>query len=131
MSTARKHFGEGGDIRIRFTLPPLVVASVKLARKYRARFDEDESTATKLHSLFTFIHQTVSSLGRAREHFADDDESGALFKEDTPSPNNTSKIGHGLMSPPDMALRLFLMAAQAADEAGYEEVAYEFFVQVS
>ncbi|KAJ3053033.1 Vacuolar protein sorting-associated protein 35, partial [Rhizophlyctis rosea] len=130
LSTARKHFGEGGDIRIRFTLPPLVVASVKLARKYRARFDEDDSTATKLHSLFTFIHQTVSSLGRAREHFADDDEGGALFKEDTAAaPTNSNKIGHGLMTPPDMALRLFLMAAQAADEAGFEEVGYEFFVQ--
>ncbi|KAJ3044842.1 Vacuolar protein sorting-associated protein 35 [Rhizophlyctis rosea] len=129
LSTARKHFGEGGDIRIRFTLPPLVVASVKLARKYRARYEEDEATPTKLQSLFTFSHQTVSSLGRAREHFADDDESGPVFKEDNPAPTNTSKIGHGLMSPPDMALRLFLVAAQAADEAGFEEVAYEFFVQ--
>ncbi|KAJ3085078.1 Vacuolar protein sorting-associated protein 35, partial [Quaeritorhiza haematococci] len=40
LSTARKHFGEGGDIRIRFTLPPLVVGCAKLARKYKLRRDE-------------------------------------------------------------------------------------------
>ncbi|RKO90980.1 vacuolar protein sorting-associated protein 35 [Blyttiomyces helicus] len=102
LSTARKHFGEGGDIRIRFTLPPLVIASIKLARKYRARQEE---------------------------YFADDDDSGPLFKDENPAPTNSAHIGHGLMTPPDMALRLFLMAAQAADEAGFEELSYEFFVQ--
>ncbi|KAJ3300681.1 Vacuolar protein sorting-associated protein 35 [Borealophlyctis nickersoniae] len=129
LSTARKHFGEGGEIRIRFTLPPLVIASIKLARKFRGRVDEDDSADGKLQTLFKFLHQTVSSLARAREHFADDEESGPIFRDENPLPTNTSKIGHGLLAPPDMALRLFLMAAQAADESGFEELAYEFFVQ--
>ncbi|KAL1921380.1 uncharacterized protein VTP21DRAFT_11096 [Calcarisporiella thermophila] len=30
---------------------------------------------------------------------------------------------------PDISLRLFLLAAQSADEKGFEEIAYEFFVQ--
>ncbi|TPX64938.1 hypothetical protein SpCBS45565_g05516 [Spizellomyces sp. 'palustris'] len=128
LSAARKHFGEGGDIRIRFTLPPLVMASIRLARKFRAHSEEDDSTSDKLAALFKFIHQTISSMSRAREYFADDDE-GSLFKDDNPAPSNTSKIGHGLMAPPDMSLRLFLMAAQAADEGGFEELSYEFFVQ--
>jgi vacuolar protein sorting-associated protein 35 len=31
----------------------------------------------------------------------------------------------------DLALRLFLMAGQSADQCGFEEIAYDFFVQVS
>ncbi len=34
LQTARKHFVEGGD-RIRFTLPPLVFAGIRLARRYK------------------------------------------------------------------------------------------------
>jgi vacuolar protein sorting-associated protein 35 len=30
----------------------------------------------------------------------------------------------------DICLRLFLLAGQSADECGFEEICYEFFVQV-
>lgn len=36
-----------------------------------------------------------------------------------------------LMAPPEMALRLFLTVANVANESGFEEIAYEFFVQVN
>ncbi|TPX55916.1 hypothetical protein PhCBS80983_g04928 [Powellomyces hirtus] len=130
LSTARKHFGEGGDIRIRFTLPPLVIALIRLSRKYKAAGDEDDDTPNeKLANLFKFVHQTISSMSKAREYFADDDSGGSLFRDDNPAPSNTAKIGLGLMAPPEMSLRLFLMAASAADETGFEELSYEFFVQ--
>ncbi|KAJ3158528.1 Vacuolar protein sorting-associated protein 35 [Geranomyces michiganensis] len=131
LSTARKHFGEGGDIRIRFTLPPLSIALIRLARKYRAAAEEEEAAPSeKLAVLFKFVHQTISSMSKAREYFADDDASGSsLFRDDNPVPSNTAKIGLGLMAPPEMSLRLFLMAAAAADESGFEELSYEFFVQ--
>lgn len=35
MNTARKHFGAGGNQRIRFTLPPLVFAAYQLAFRYK------------------------------------------------------------------------------------------------
>ena len=35
LSAARKHFGEGGDVRIRFSLPPLVISSIKLTQKFQ------------------------------------------------------------------------------------------------
>ncbi|KAI8590783.1 vacuolar protein sorting-associated protein 35 [Geranomyces variabilis] len=131
LSTARKHFGEGGDIRIRFTLPPLSIALIRLARKYKAAAEEEEAAPSeKLATLFKFVHQTISSMSKAREYFSDDDASGSsLFHDDNPVPSNTAKIGLGLMAPPEMSLRLFLMAASAADESGFEELSYEFFVQ--
>ncbi|KAI8818650.1 vacuolar protein sorting-associated protein 35 [Fimicolochytrium jonesii] len=130
LSTARKHFGEGGDIRIRFTLPPLIIALIRLGRKYRTgNEEEDEAASEKLSFLFKFIHQTISSMSKAREHFGDDYDADSLFKDDNPGPSNSSKIGSGLMAPPEMSLRLNLMAATAADEAGFEELSYEFFVQ--
>ncbi|KAJ3411993.1 Vacuolar protein sorting-associated protein 35 [Chytridiales sp. JEL 0842] len=132
LSAARKHFGEGGEIRIRFTLPSLVMDSIQLGRKYLYSSIEKETKSARLVVLYKFIHQTVLSLSRAREYFAEDEDSGPIFKDDharSGSNGGMSKIGKGLLSPPDMALRLFLMAAKVADETGHEELAYEFFVQ--
>ncbi|KAJ3057846.1 Vacuolar protein sorting-associated protein 35, partial [Quaeritorhiza haematococci] len=86
------------------------------------------------------MRQTVLTLSKAREHFSFDDGGyyvsdstyTSLFKDDVVIGGvgrGGSKIGHGLMSPPDMALRLFLMAAQSANETGFEEWSYDFFVQ--
>lgn len=36
----RKHFGIGGDARIKYTLPPLVVAALQLARTYSEIADQ-------------------------------------------------------------------------------------------
>ncbi|MEQ2271936.1 Vacuolar protein sorting-associated protein 35, partial [Xenotaenia resolanae] len=36
LNTARKHFGAGGNQRIRYTLPPLVFAAYQLAFRYKA-----------------------------------------------------------------------------------------------
>ncbi|KAJ3216747.1 Vacuolar protein sorting-associated protein 35 [Dinochytrium kinnereticum] len=127
LAATRKHFGEGGDIRIRFTLPPLVMASIQLANKYLVTGSaDDEQTKTRLVSLYKFIHQTVLSLSRAQEHFSEDDyETVPMFKGES----SGSIIGRGLLSPPDIAIRLFLMSAKSADETGHEELSYEFFVQ--
>lgn len=35
LNTARKHFGAGGNQRIRFTLPPLVFAAYQPAFRYK------------------------------------------------------------------------------------------------
>ncbi|KAH6571680.1 hypothetical protein BASA62_003766 [Batrachochytrium salamandrivorans] len=77
------------------------------------------------------IHETIASLSRAQEHFSDDDGYKPLFKDDYGggSGGSVPRIGHGLMSPPDVSLRLYLMSAQIADDMRQEEMCYEFFVQ--
>lgn len=37
LNTARKHFGAGGNQRIRYTLPPLVFAAYQLAFRYKEK----------------------------------------------------------------------------------------------
>ncbi|CAG8602869.1 2406_t:CDS:10 [Paraglomus brasilianum] len=97
LSTARKQFGEGGE-RIRYTFPPLVVSSVKLARRYKLLEEQDENWEKKLSTLFRFVHQLISIL-------------------------------YNKVECADICLRLFLLAGQSADECGFEEICYEFFVQ--
>ncbi|CAO3613358.1 unnamed protein product [Cunninghamella blakesleeana] len=97
LSAARKQFGDGGA-RIRYTFPPLIVAAIKLARRYRNQNDQDDIWEKKTSTLFRFIHQVISTLN----HKCDC---------------------------PDICLHLFLLAGQSADELGFEEIAYEFFVE--
>lgn len=40
LNTARKHFGSGGDKRIKFTLPPIIFAAYRLAHRYKQEEDE-------------------------------------------------------------------------------------------
>lgn len=61
LQTARKEFSEGGD-RIRWTFPPLIVAAVKLARRYKYAEAEVEDWDAKIATLFKFIHQCTSVL---------------------------------------------------------------------
>ncbi|KAI7904170.1 vacuolar protein sorting-associated protein 35 [Cokeromyces recurvatus] len=101
LSAARKQLGDGGD-RIRYTFPPLVVSAVKLARRYKQldNGEEDEIWEKKISALFRFIHQVIST----------------LYHQCPSSSDNT-------------CLHLFLLAGQSADECGFEEIAYEFFVE--
>lgn len=40
LNTARKHFGSGGEKRIKYTLPPIVFSAFQLAYEYRDASDE-------------------------------------------------------------------------------------------
>ncbi|CAD7059986.1 unnamed protein product [Tilletia caries] len=97
LQTARKHFMEGSD-RIRYTLPPLVFAAVKLARRYKLREVAEDDWSNKMMTLYKFVHQVISVL-------------------------------YNKIESSDLCLRLFLLAAQSADETSFEELAYEFYVQ--
>ena len=100
LQTARKEFSEGGD-RIRWTFPPLIVAAIKLSRRYKYAQSSTEPTTwdNKVSTLFKFIHQATSILYNKVE------------------------------SSSDICLRLYLLSLSAADETGLEELAYEFAVQ--
>lgn len=100
LQMTRKVYSEGNE-RIRTTTPPLITASLKLARKFKAREHLDDNWETQSNALYKFMHSTLSTM-------------------------YTRVNGPGAA---EMALRLFCAAGQAADMAGFEEVAYEFFAQ--
>lgn len=164
LKETRRHLGEGGGVRIRFTIPPLAWQCIRLARhlgrcakRLRAsKSDETEDspaytlTRQTLSELYRFLHVTVATLLKAQESFMDDVEDGGIGSTLDPStllfgtggsrsvtPTaamaslSGSSFGVGLMSPPDMALRLFLECAKSANETLVEDLAYEFLVQVS
>lgn len=98
---ASKQFQDGGVQRIKHSMPPLVFCSLHLARKVRNR------------------------------------EAAAAANSDLEAPQySTRKVFHFVLQITraisaakefDMALRLFLMAANAADECCFPQIAYELF----
>ncbi|KAK7221878.1 hypothetical protein V2G26_009881 [Clonostachys chloroleuca] len=100
LQMTHKAFAEGND-RIRTTTPPIITASLKLARQFKIREHLEDNWETQSNSLFKFIHSALSIL-------------------------YTRVNGAGAA---EMSLRLFCNAGQTADLTGFEEVAYEFFAQ--
>lgn len=90
-NTARRYFGRGGEERIEFTLPPLVINSLQLCER---TFADGEAKRTK--QVFGFIHETIQALTRPY---------------------------------PELALRLYLMAATCSLKCNFEPIAYEFVAQ--
>lgn len=67
LNTARKHFGSGGDKRIKITLPPIIMAAYRLAHRYKEQEDEDENWEKKCQKIFQFCHQTIGALIKAEQ----------------------------------------------------------------
>eukprot|EP00163_Fabomonas_tropica_P019084 TRINITY_DN3354_c1_g1_i1.p1 TRINITY_DN3354_c1_g1~~TRINITY_DN3354_c1_g1_i1.p1 ORF type:complete len:604 (-),score=180.43 TRINITY_DN3354_c1_g1_i1:135-1946(-) len=61
-SVVRKHFGQGGGMRIPFTLPPLVFRCLDLARRIKRREDASDEVTTTCRKVFQFCHEIVSAL---------------------------------------------------------------------
>jgi len=100
LQTARDSFSQGNE-RIKFTTPALLTASLKLARRYKAREHLQDDWSTQSSALFKFSHTLVSTL-------------------------YTRVTAPGIA---DLALRLFISCGSIADQCGFEEVGYEFFAQ--
>lgn len=100
LQTARDAFAEGNE-RIKYTTPALLTASLKLARRFKAREHLQDDWSVQSSALYKFCHSLVSTL-------------------------YTRVSAPGV---PDLALRLFVSCGSIADQCGFEEVAYEFFAQ--
>lgn len=100
LQMTRKAYADGGD-RIRTTTPPLLTGCLKLAKRFKSREGKDDNWETQSNALFKFMHSALSTL-------------------------YSRVTGAGVA---EMCLRLFCSAGQAADMAGLEEVAYEFYAQ--
>jgi vacuolar protein sorting-associated protein 35 len=98
LKAAQKAFGEGNE-RIKFTYPPLVISSLKLARRFKTREHLDDNWNSQCSALYKFINSMLTSLYTRVNGFN------------------------------DMALRLFVSCAKVADQTGHSELAYEFFAQ--
>lgn len=104
--TARKIFiaGDPRQTRIRHTYVPLTFSILRLARRMRAEIFASDADPKD---------QTEMWIKRGRVLFRFVHES-------------VTTLGSQM---PDIALKLFLQAAQAASHAGFETIAYEFLTQ--
>jgi vacuolar protein sorting-associated protein 35 len=99
---ASKHFQDGGVQRIKHTMPPLVFGSLRLARKVR---DREAAAAAEGAEVEAPQYST-----RKVFHF---------ILQITRAISAAKEF--------DMALKLFLLAAKAADECCFPQIAYELF----
>lgn len=94
-----KAYSEGNE-RIRHTTSAIVTSSLKLARKLKLREHYDDNWQSQSSTLYRFIHQCISNLYQ--------------------------RVNPGSA---ELTLRLFVLCGQVADQTGFEEFSYEFFVQ--
>ncbi|VFQ82213.1 unnamed protein product [Cuscuta campestris] len=97
--TVKKHILAGGPKRIPFTVPPLVFSALKLARQVQSQDDKDGA-----------------------------EEVSAKPKKIFQILNQTIEVLSNVHAS-ELALRLYLQCAEAADDCDLEPVAYEFFTQ--
>lgn len=97
--TIQRHIMTGGQRRLPFTVPPLVFSALKLARRLQGQDGE-----------------------------ADGEEAPASPKRIFRLMNQTVDALSSVPSP-DLALRLYLQCAEAANDCEIEPIAYEFFTQ--
>ncbi|GAB4852552.1 Vacuolar protein sorting-associated protein 35B [Ancistrocladus abbreviatus] len=97
--TVRKHIMTGGAQRLPFTIPPLIFSALKLVRRVQGQ--DGEVVGEKMPATPKKIFQLV---------------------------NQTIEALSSVPSP-DVALRLYLQCAEAANDCDLEPIAYEFFTQ--
>ncbi|KAI5064024.1 hypothetical protein GOP47_0020694 [Adiantum capillus-veneris] len=97
--TARKHFLKGGPKRLGYTLPPLVFSALKLVRLLQQQGENSEA------------------------------EEGAASSQKVFQFLLQTVEALSAVPAPELALRLYLQCAEAANDSDLEPVAYEFFTQ--
>ncbi|THZ47174.1 vacuolar protein sorting-associated protein 35, partial [Aureobasidium pullulans] len=100
LQLTRDAYAQGSE-RIKYTTPALITASLKLARRFKAREHLQDDWSSQSSALYKFCHTLISTL---------------YTRVSTPGV-------------PDLALRLFISCGSVADQCGFEEVSYEFFAQ--
>jgi len=111
---AKKNFTNGGKARMQHTFTPLVFASLNLARRVYAI---ELARAAKL--------QEIKEAGEEAQQDAAEVK-GPRFGSKKVLQLVLEILSGMATTFPEMALKLFLSAAQAADEFNYSAIAYEF-----
>ncbi|KAL4906091.1 hypothetical protein BDW74DRAFT_138372 [Aspergillus multicolor] len=99
LQATRKAYLDGNE-RIRYTFPAIISSSIRLARKLKSREHYDDNWQSQSSALYRFMHQCVNNLYQ--------------------------RVNPGCA---DLALRLFVMCGEVADQTSFEEFSYEFFAQ--
>ena len=118
LQVARRHFSAGGE-RMRFTFPALITSSIKLCRRYKNR------------------EHVVCDNFSIRDRLVGDKLCLLMKEDDWKSKVSTilkftrqlTSILATQVEAPTIALRLFLLSAQIADECGFEDLTYDLYVQ--
>ncbi|CAB4287834.1 unnamed protein product [Prunus armeniaca] len=97
--TVKKHILTGGPKRLPFTVPPLVFSSLKLVRKLQAQ--DENPFGDEASTTPKKLFQLLTQIIEALLN----------------------------VPAPELALRLYLQCAEAANDCDLEPVAYEFFTQ--
>ncbi|KAI9343524.1 vacuolar protein sorting-associated protein 35 [Obelidium mucronatum] len=130
LGSVRKYVATGGEIRMKFSIPPILFVSVSLARNYLGVTNlSDVTIVQRLNSLFQFMNETVHLLRES-------DKSQTIRTASTRILNNAAtkesdalaKIALHLPSTPSTCLNLYLAIAQSANECRNEEAVYEALV---
>ncbi|KAJ3126281.1 Vacuolar protein sorting-associated protein 35 [Physocladia obscura] len=110
----RRYILEGGDIRMKFTIPAVVNSCVGIARDYLGSANlSDLTIIQRLNTLFSFMTETISLL--------EDSEAQISPKEVVA----LTAVRSLLPSTPTVALNLYLTVAQIANECRNSETCYE------
>lgn len=112
---------EGGE-RIRYTFPPLTSSAIQLARRYKLQDNQVSFFAVRQKPV-PHYHLTFADMVTKDEQW--EKKIAALFR----FIHQVIALLESKTESSDMCLRLYLLAGQSADECGFEDVAYEFFVQ--
>ncbi|TPX64175.1 hypothetical protein CcCBS67573_g08474 [Chytriomyces confervae] len=123
-SLTKKLLKESGDVRLKFSIPPLVFSCVGLARSYLAFTGiSDAAIIQRLNSLFQFMNESIHMLADAKQpRHGSEPESIARLR------NTANGGGGGLPTSPDLLMKLHLTVAQSAHECRAQESCYEALV---
>ncbi|KAH7286873.1 hypothetical protein KP509_32G026000 [Ceratopteris richardii] len=113
--TAKKHFQKGGSKRLGYSLPPLVFSALKLVRRLQEQDKNNEVDKV------TFSPQEQGSSTEADEANISPQK---VFQFLLQTVDSLSAV-----PAPELALRLYLQCAEAANDCDLEPIAYEFFTQ--
>ncbi len=146
-SMARKHFGQGGVQRIKYTLTPLVFGGLQLAQRVKAREISIQSEGAKIEELKKKKEVAEKAYQEALAvHEAAGEDAGPAPEKpaeiEVPEPSSPPKTScrkvfqflHEIvtamaLSYPDLSLKLFLQSAICADKCRFRAIAYEFMTQ--
>ncbi|ORY45937.1 vacuolar protein sorting-associated protein 35, partial [Rhizoclosmatium globosum] len=110
LAVLRQHLGTGGDVRIRFTLPPLVFRCMAIAHEYLGHSKLSETAISgRLLSMYHFMSETILALSRANFSYLD---SGDDTYADAPS-----DFGTGIPTPLKAAYEFIVNALTVFEDS--------------
>ncbi|KAJ3068878.1 Vacuolar protein sorting-associated protein 35 [Podochytrium sp. JEL0797] len=121
MALLRQYLGTGGDVRIRFTLPPFIYRCFRVVQNYLGDSTmSDKTLSHRLLSTYHFTSETITALSTAKPYTPHDSTTTDHYHNAPPLFTST------LPPSPETALHLFLTACTTANTSGHASASHEF-----